>query len=635
VEVGLSLDNVQLHLIETLEDVGKFTTWLGQVRNSPELSFDTESTGLSQENDHVRLVQVGDDVHGWAMSWERWSGAFADLIKVYDGTLVAHNAPFDWGMLKSAGVDVPRRRIRDTRPMCHITDPTFSTALKNNAVRYVDSRAKNAQEDFSGTGWTWATVPIDYGPYWSYGALDPVLTQQLHNVLWPNIHGTAAEKAFDIENSVQWVTHDMERYGVHIDTAYARENYDKFTAHCEKIKQWCVKEYSVDPGRNTQVIQRLHNDGVVFTKATKGGAVSLDAEVLEGIDHPLARQVLVRRRLEKLASTYLQHYITEVDSNDLLHPSINTLGARTSRMSMSGPNFQNLPRVSETNPAATVIRNCISAREDHTLLFCDFSQIEMRILAWLAQDENMTAAFKSDGDFFVNLARQLYDDPTITKGHPLRDRIKNVGYGKIYGAGLAKLAWTAGTDVETIRVTMRDFDARFAGVRAYQDSTYQLAMQRKSREGVAYATCPLSGRRQPSESGKEYALVNYVIQGAAASLFKMKLLELDQAGLGPWMMLVVHDEVILDVPNEHVEDAVHTLHSVMNDDMIIAPVPVEAEISFGSRWGQKMKWDIDGWLSNDWRPKAIGDHRSGPGQGNGTRALLQSVVDRKELTTGG
>jgi DNA polymerase-1 len=595
------LDDVQLHLIESLDDVGEFTRWLGQTRNGPKLSFDTETTGLSQETNHIRLCQIGDSVHGWAFSWERWSGIMADVVKTYNGTLVAHNAPFDWGFMKKAGVELPRHRIRDTRPQCHILDPTFSTALKNNAVRYVDPRAKNSQEDFAATGWTWSTVPIEYEPYWSYGALDPVLTNQLDDYTWPRIQGTPAEKAFDIENSVQWVTHDMERYGVHIDTRYAHERYEQFRAHCDKIEKWCIKEYGVEPGRNAQVISRLHDDGVQFTKATKGGAVSLDAEVLAAIDHPLARQVLVRRRLEKLSSTYLKHYITEVDSNDLLHPSINTLGARTSRMSMSNPNFQNLPRASETNPAATVIRNCVAAREGHTLLFCDFSQIEMRILAWLAQDENMTAAFKSDGDFFVNLARQLYDDPTIVKGHPLRDRIKNVGYGKIYGAGLAKLAWTAGTDIETIRVTMRDFDARFAGVRAYQDSTYSLAMQRKSSVGLAYADCPLSGRRQPSDPGKEYALVNYVIQGAAASLFKMKVLELDQAGLSPWMMLLVHDEVILDVPNEHVEETVNVLATIMNDSEIIAPVPVEAEVSFGARWGSKMKWDIDRWVKDDWR----------------------------------
>src|SRR4029078_7408867 len=98
---------------------------------------------------------------------ERSSGGMADVGKTYTGVLVAHNAPFDWGFMKKAGVELPRHRIRDTRPQCHILDPTFSTALKNNAVRYVDPRAKNSQEDFAATGWTWSTVPIEYEPYWS------------------------------------------------------------------------------------------------------------------------------------------------------------------------------------------------------------------------------------------------------------------------------------------------------------------------------------------------------------------------------------------------------------------------------------------------------------------------------------
>jgi DNA polymerase I-like protein with 3'-5' exonuclease and polymerase domains len=628
----LSLDNVELHLIESLDDVSSFTTWLGQARHGEKIAFDTETTGLSQEKDRIRLGQVGDGVHGWAFQWDRWSGIMADIVKNYTGTLLAHNAPFDWGMMHGAGIDLPRHRIRDTRPQCHILDPTFSTALKNNAVRYVDPRAKNSQEDFAATGWTWSTVPIDYAPYWTYGALDPVITYQLDDYTWPRIHGTPAETAFEVENAVQWVTYDMERYGVHIDTAYSLDAYEKFTSHCEKIKWWCIKNYNVNPGRNAQVIARLHDDGIEFTKATRGGAVSLDAEVLEGIDHPLARQVLIRRKLEKLASTYLKHYITEVDANDLLHPSINALGARTSRMSMSDPNFQNLPTAKKAGDftPATVIRNCVCARPEHTLIFCDFSQIEMRILAWLSNDANMIAAFHSPDDFFVNLAQQVYSDPTIDKNHPLRDRIKNFGYAKIYGAGLAKMAWTAGIDIETVRSNMALFDDTFPGVREYQDSTYQLAMQHKAAEGVGYAICPLSGRRQLSKPGKEYALVNYTIQGAAATLFKMKLLELDQAGLGPWMMLVVHDEVILDVPNEHVVDVVHTLQSVMNDSKIIAPVPVEAEVSFGQRWGEKVKWDADLYAELE----ATRNRGSGSGQGDRTRSLRQQATHRKELTAG-
>jgi len=107
---------------------------------------------------------------------------------------------------------------------------------------------------------------------------------------------------------------------------------------------------------------------------------------------------------------------------------------------------------------------------------------------------------------------------------------------------------------------------------------------------VGYVRSPLTRRRHPSDDGKEYALVNYLIQGLAAEMFKMKLLELDAAGLGEWMCLPVHDEVILDVPAEHIRDAAHALQQVMNDEKLLS-VPITASVSVGESWGQKRAYD--------------------------------------------
>jgi DNA polymerase-1 len=592
----LSLDNVKLHLIETMDDVAKFNDWLNS-RDRDQLGFDTETTGLDLEKDHVRLVQIGDEEDGWAMSWERWSGVFEDTVKKFTGNWVAHNAPYDQHMTAKAGIKVERSQILDARPMAHIVDPTGSMALKPLSGRYVDKRAGNAQQDLDDgvANWGWANIPINFEPYWSYGALDPVLTMQLGRELWTRVVDHGATKAFDVENAVQWITHDMGRYGTNIDTRYALTHYEKFNEYCDLAEMWCKKEYNVSPGSNAAVIKVLHEAGVEFTKRTKGGAISLDADVLEGIDHPLAQTVLKRRKLQKLASTYLKHYITEVDGDSLIHPSFNTLGARTSRMSMSNPNMQNLPRVSEYNHATTVIRNCVHARPEHTLIFCDFSQIEMRMLAWLCKDPGLVAAFLSGDDFFVSLAQQVYHDLSIDKKHPLRQRVKNVGYAKIYGAGDEKIAVTAGVPYAGGRASRIAFDQAFPLVSEYVNINFHEAMLNKSVFGYPFVNCPLTGRRHPADSGKEYTLVNFQIQGAAAVLFKMKMLELDQAGLGPWMMLAVHDEIILDVPNEYVPDAVHKLQQVMNDDVIMAPVPITAEVSFGQRWGEKHDWNEALW----------------------------------------
>jgi len=134
---------------------------------------------------------------------------------------------------------------------------------------------------------------------------------------------------------------------------------------------------------------------------------------------------------------------------------------------------------------------------------------------------------------------------------------------------------------------MHAFDASFPGVRAFQNRVQRTALERKNSEGVGYVRSPLTQRRHPSDDGKEYALVNYLVQGLAAEMFKMKLVELDNAGLGHRMILAVHDEVILDVPNDEYDDVITTLKDVMNDDKLLS-VPVTAGIAYGERWGAKI-----------------------------------------------
>jgi DNA polymerase I len=256
------------------------------------------------------------------------------------------------------------------------------------------------------------------------------------------------------------------------------------------------------------------------------------------------------------------------------------------------------------NPGIKVVRNMVTSRwvpwdlpDDEwnplihgTLIMCDFSQIEMRLLAHFAAEEAMIAAFRGDDDFFVALARQIFQDPTITKKDPRRQITKNSGYAKIYGAGVRKFAQTAGISDAQARDFLARFDALYPGVKRFQFETLDAAMRLKASEGFASTRSPFTNRRFVADDRKEYTLVNYKIQGSAAEILKQKMLELSAAGLGEWMFLPVHDEVLLDVPGEHVRDVVRTLQQVMNDDELLS-VPIQAEISYGRRWGSKVDWN--------------------------------------------
>lgn len=593
------LERVQLHRVNDVDDVREFLDWFDHTGDS--IGVDTESTGFKWHgNDHVRTVQVGDDVHGWFMRWDRWSGLFEAIVRVHeanDGWFDLMNAKFDYAFLRKAGIKLRQERIRDVGVMAHVLESHMSRALKSQAARHIDPRANALQHELdealsSRSEWTWATIPDDFKPYWTYAALDPVLTTLIRQKHLPVVEAQAP-RAYEIENAFQWVALKAETYGACVDVPYAEEHYRKFVGYCDDTERWIKAEYGVSPGSNQAVVRKLQELGydstAYFSKTTPRGAAALDAGVLEAIDHPLARAVLTRRQLQKIASTYLKFYIMHVDASSAIHPSMNTCGALTGRMTMSEPNLQNLP-VRGTNPGVRVVRNCIVARPGHTLIMVDFDQVEMRGLAIMSGDPGLIAAFSGGEDFFVEIARAVFDDPTLVKADPRRQPVKNGMYARIYGAGLVKQAATAGVSLDQMRYVSNGLNARFPGIETYARSVIDQAI-RDGREsgGPAYTTCPLSGQRFHADRGKEYALVNYKIQGWAAKLLKLKALELDAAGLGDYIIAFVHDEILFDVPNDLVRDAVHTIQKIMNDDTMY-PVAIQASVSTGQRWGEKTEW---------------------------------------------
>lgn len=290
------------------------------------------------------------------------------------------------------------------------------------------------------------------------------------------------------------------------------------------------------------------------------------------------------RRAEKFASAYFKNF-AEMQHDGLLHPSIKTIQAVTGRMSIANPALQQVPRGDASVRNAFIPRN-----EGEAIVSVDYSQVEMRLLAHFSKDPSLIQTFidadATGGDFFTMLGAQIYNDPTFTKKDPRRGLVKNTLYGSAYGASPKKMAESAGIPLHVMEPIAQDVFRTYPGIKQFQRDTIALGEQRSAAEGESYIITA-GGRRLPADKGYEYKLTNYTLQGSAGEVLKQALVRLDSAGLTPYMLLPIHDEVVSSVPREDAEDFMRTCAEIMSvTDGWSVPLLADAEGPY-ERWGEK------------------------------------------------
>jgi DNA polymerase I len=600
------LSGVQLHLVNNVETAEKFLTWLGERRPYNAISIDTETgerpgrpraDALSPWHGDIRLVQVGDGMTGWSIPWEEWSGVFYQAMERFDGPIVCHNIAFEarWFAIKSRW-QLPWDRAHDTMIMAHIIDPLGSGALKKLASQHIDPMAAHLQskldESLATNGWTWGTVPTTFEPYWAYGALDTVITMRLWEMYWEKCGpGGPYHKAYELEMATRKIVTRMEINGARVDLDYSKKKYEELIDYTEKVKLWAYNTYDVSITSNVQMVRLLEKLGAEITEFTPSGQKSASADQLKKliIDgnaevKNLAETVLKQRKADKLATTYFANFLDKhVDG--LLHPSVKTVGARTSRMSITDPALQTLPKGDDT-----VRRAFIPKDKDHVIVTSDLDQVEFRMFASLSGDANLISLFNradaEGSDPFTEIGRQVYGDPSMQKSDKRRGLIKGVVYGRLYGAGVAKQALTAGVPEFQMKEVSDSFDLNYPGMIRFQKEIDNIGQRRFREEGQGYVYT-WTGRRIPCDDDRTYTLVNYLIQGGAAEIFKSNLVKLDAADLTDYLIVPVHDEIVLNAPREDAEEIKQLVRQCMTTTEGWA-VPLTADVDGPlENWGEK------------------------------------------------
>ncbi len=613
---------IDLSGYEIVSDHAALDRWIAAIRDTGHVAIDTETTGL----DEMRADLVGISLAvapGKAcyiplghVEGETGEGLFASAAVLAPGQLprqqvlaalkpvledpsilkIGQNLKYDWKMLARNGVRM--RPLADTMLMSYALNAgTHNHGMDELAERYLGHRCQPIK-DLIGSGKgqiTFDRVPIDKAA--PYAAEDADVTLRLWQHFAPLLPVNKVTTVYEtLERPLVPVLAEMEMAGIRVDVDHLSRMSNAFAqklAQLEaEIHELAGENFNV--GSPKQLGEILFDKmGIEGGKQGKTGAFSTSADVLEdlAVDHELAARVLDWRQISKLKSTYtdaLQNHVNPETGR--VHTSYAIAGAQTGRLASTDPNLQNIPVRSEEGRR---IREAFVAAPGHRLVSLDYSQIELRILAHVADIPALKQAFRDGIDIHAMTASQMFNVPVEGMDPMVRRQAKAINFGVIYGISGFGLARNLRIPRAEAQAFIDTYFERFPEIRAYMDKTVEDA----KRDGFV---ATLFGRRihtpginqsGPAAGGARRAAINAPIQGAAADIIRRAMIRMPDAirDLPARMLLQVHDELVFEVEESAVETLIATARDVMEgaaEPCVKLTVPLVVDAGSGQNWAE-------------------------------------------------
>ncbi len=530
-------------------------------------------------------------------------GVTADDVRAVLGPVFAdariaktgHNVKFDLHVLRGLGIDVAGP-LSDSMLAHYVVDPTLRHGmdpLSREYLRYdpipieklIGPRGKDQKN--------MADVPL--AEIAEYAAEDADVTMRLHRALEPVVKSSGAWRAYDeAENPLVRVLADMEDEGVRIDVdalaAYGRELGDEMSGILRRVYELAGGEFNVD---SPQQLGRVLFDklGLPCASKTSTGHYSTAEDVLQDLRdrHEIVPLVLDYRACAKLRSTYVDKLPQCIDPRDgRVHTTFQQALTETGRLSSDNPNLQNIPV--RTERGKRIRAAILPSGPGRKLLSADYSQIELRMVAHLSGDASLVEAFRSDADIHRETAARVYgvDPADVTKEQ--RSFCKQVNFGIIYGISAFGLAQRIGCRRTRADELIKAYFEMFPGVRAYIDGTIASARANGFASTMLGRRRPLrdiSSRNATVRASAERNAINTPVQGSAADLMKLAMVRVHSAlrerGLAARLILQVHDELVLDVPENELDEVSALVKDAMENAMTLS-VPLRVDVGVGDNW---------------------------------------------------
>jgi len=582
--------------------------WLDKLRNAELICFDTETNSLEPLT--AKLV-------GMSFAVESGEAAYLPLTHDYfdapvqlpfAATLarikpllenpalkkVGQNLKYDKHVLANHGIAL-NGIAHDTLLQSYVLESHRSHGMDDLAMRHLGLKAISFEEvagkGAKQVGFNQVTVEVAA----EYAAEDADITLQLHQALYPQLH---KEDKLDfiysqIEMPSMEILFTIERNGVLIDAtmlnAQSNEIGMKLVGLENQAYELAGQPFNLGSPKQLQEIL-FDKLGIKPTKKTPSGAPSTDEDVLQelALDYPLPKVLLEYRGLAKLKSTYTDKLPKMINPHTgRVHTSYNQAVAITGRLASSDPNLQNIPVRTQEGRR---IREAFIAPSGSHIVSADYSQIELRIMAHLSQDAGMLQAFANNEDIHRATAAEIFGVERETVDNEQRRYAQVINFGLIYGMSAFGLAQNLNIERSAAQSYIERYFARYPGVRQYMQDTREAAKAKGyvetffgRRLWVPEINSPNGMRRQ----GAERAAINAPMQGTAADLIKLAMIAVQGwlvvEKLQSKLIMQVHDELVLEVPNEELELVKKTLPELMQG-VAKLDVPLLAEVGVGNNW---------------------------------------------------
>ncbi len=600
--------------VEIVSDLERVKSLAEALRQQP-FAFDTETTGLDSLNTHlvgISLAYQQDDKivsfylpvgHALITDLDRvlpLEESLAILKPVFEATdcpKFAHNAKFDMHVLFQYGIQVQGLQD-DTMLMDYMIQPESRHGLKEMTLSYLQLEMQPIT-DLIGKGRKQITMDqVQIEEAAVYAAADAVATLKLQQKLTTEIKDEAVERLYrEIEVPLISVLATIEQNGVKLDIDFLKNLSQDLDLQLREIEATVMEvageNFNLNsPQQLSKILFENLNLPTKGIKKNKTGAYSTDVKTLEKLQpfNPVIDKILDYRQLAKLKSTYVDALPLLVNpKTGRLHTTFNQSVAATGRLSSSDPNLQNIPI--RTELGRQMRKAFIVRSPEYSLVSCDYSQIELRLLAHFSEDPYFIAAFQAGVDIHTQTAKEIFNLESLEDvSSEMRRIAKTTNFGIVYGQTTYGLARTLNIpNAEAAKIISR-FKERYLGIENFMQATLDLARTQGYVETLFQRRRNLEDINNPNRGLREFAermAINSPIQGSASDLIKLAMIRIQNwievEKLPIQMLLQVHDELVFEIPSNELETYLPEIQRQM-EEVYTLKVPLKVDIHSGSNW---------------------------------------------------